>query len=118
MQALLIQCLQAGSLGLSTGLFYPPARAASTREVIEIAQPLSAYQGVYATHMRDEGDNVIESLRETLEIGRAIHAPVIVSHHKCMGRANFGRSIQTLALLQEARRYQPIALDVYPYTAG
>ncbi len=118
MQALLIQCLQAGSLGLLTGLFYPPARAASTREVIEIAQPLSAYQGVYATHMRDEGDNVIESLRETLEIGRAIHAPVIVSHHKCMGRANFGRSIQTLALLQEARRYQPIALDVYPYTAG
>lgn len=118
MQALLTQCLQAGSFGLSTGLFYSPARAASTREVIEIAQPLSAYQGVYATHMRDEGDKVMESLQETLDIGRAIHAPVIVSHHKCMGRNNFGRSVQTLALLQEARQHQSVALDVYPYTAG
>jgi N-acyl-D-amino-acid deacylase len=118
MRTLLTQCLQAGSLGLSTGLFYPPARAASTREVIEIAQPLSAYQGVYATHMRDEGDKVMDSLQEALDIGRAIHAPVIVSHHKCMGRNNFGRSVQTLALLQKARQHQPVALDVYPYTAG
>jgi N-acyl-D-amino-acid deacylase len=118
MQVLLTQCLQAGSLGLSTGLFYDPARSASTREVIEIAQSLSAYQGVYATHMRDEGDKVMESLQETLDIGRAIHAPVIVSHHKCMGRNNFGRSVQTLALLEAARHHQPVALDMYPYNAA
>jgi N-acyl-D-amino-acid deacylase len=118
MRALLAKCLQAGSLGLSTGLFYPPARAASTREVIEIAQVLSTYQGVYATHLRDEGDKVMESLEEALTIARAVNAPVIVSHHKCMGRRNFGRSLQTLALLQEARKSQPVALDVYPYTAG
>jgi len=118
MQNLLIQCLKSGSLGLSTGLFYPPARAASTHEVTEIARPLNAYQGVYATHMRDEADNVMESLQETLQLGRTIGAPVIVSHHKCMGRANFGRTVQTLALLQEARKHQAVALDVYPYTAG
>jgi N-acyl-D-amino-acid deacylase len=118
MRELLTQCLKSGSLGLSTGLYYPPARAASTREVIEVARPLSAYQGVYTTHMRDEADNVMESLQETLQIGRETGAPVIVSHHKCTGRNNFGRSVQTLALLKEARQHQPIALDVYPYTAS
>ena len=118
MRALLTQCLKEGSLGLSTGLFYPPAHAASTREVIEVAQPLSDHHGVYATHMRDEADHVLESLLETLETGRAIRAPVIVSHHKCMGQRNFGRSVQTLALLEEAKRQQPVAVDVYPYIAG
>jgi len=118
MRALLEESLQAGSLGLSTGLFYPPARAASTREVIEIASALSAHHGVYATHMRDEGDGVMESLKETFEVGREVGAPVIVSHHKCMGRRNFGRSAETLALFEAACERQPIGLDVYPYTAG
>jgi len=118
MRGLLEECLKAGVLGLSTGLYYPPARAASTREVIEIAQPLSQYNGVYTTHMRDEADKVMESLQEALEIGRAIRTPLIVSHHKCMGQNNFGRSVQTLALMKEARQHQPVALDVYPYTAG
>ena len=117
MRDLLTQCLEQGSLGLSTGLFYPSARAASAREVIDLARPLSAYCGVYATHMRDEADKVMESLQEALQIGRAIGAPVIISHHKCMGRNNFGRSVETLALLQRARQHQPVALDVYPYTA-
>ena len=118
MRELLVQCLAEGSLGLSTGLFYPPARAASAQEVIEVAQPLRDYQGVYTTHMRDEGDQVIESLRETLDVGRALGAPVIVSHHKCMGQRNFGRSVETLALLSQARCHQSVAWDVYPYTAG
>jgi N-acyl-D-amino-acid deacylase len=118
MRDLLTECLEQGSFGLSTGLYYPSARAASTHEVIEIAKPLSSYQGVYATHMRDEADQVMESLEESLAIGRAIGTPVIISHHKCMGRRNFGRSVQTLSLLHEARRHQTVALDVYPYTAG
>jgi N-acyl-D-amino-acid deacylase len=118
MRDLLTRCLQAGSLGLSTGLFYAPARAAPTGEVIEIARPLSAFQGIYVTHMRDEADKVMDSLYETLEIGRAVQAPVIISHHKCMGQRNFGRSVETLALLREARQRQPVAMDVYPYTAG
>jgi N-acyl-D-amino-acid deacylase len=68
--------------------------------------------------MRDEADGVMESLKETLDVGRAIGSPVLVSHHKCMGQKNFGRSIQTLGLLQEARQHQAVAWDVYPYTAG
>jgi N-acyl-D-amino-acid deacylase len=118
MQKLLQQCLEAGALGFSTGLFYPPARAASTHEVTELAALLSSYEGVYATHMRDEADGVMESLKETLAVGRAIGSPVIISHHKCMGQKNFGRSVQTLSLLQEARQHQSLAWDVYPYTAG
>jgi N-acyl-D-amino-acid deacylase len=118
MRDLLTACLEQGSLGLSTGLFYPSARAASTQEVIDVAKPLSTYHGIYATHMRNEADGVMESLEESLQIGRAIGAPLIVSHHKCMGRRNFGRSVQTLALLVEARRRQPVGWDVYPYTAG
>lgn len=118
MRALLIACLEAGSLGLSTGLFYAPARAAPKEEVIKLGEPLAAYSGIYVTHMRDEADNVMESLHETLAIGRALRVPVIISHHKCMGRRNFGRSVETLALLEHSRNAQPLALDLYPYTAG
>ena len=118
MRALLAECLEQGSLGLSTGLFYPPARAATTQEVIEIAEPLRAHQGLYVTHMRNEADQVIESIEESLEIGHAAGVPLVISHHKCMGHRNFGRSTETLALLDRARARQPVALDVYPYTAG
>jgi len=118
MRVLLEQCLQEGSLGLSTGLFYMAARSAPTAEVIELAQPLKCHGGLYVTHMRDEGDHVLESIRETMRIGREVQAPVIVSHHKCLGSRNFGRSTQTLALFDEARRAQCLAFDVYPYTAA
>jgi N-acyl-D-amino-acid deacylase len=118
MRDLLTDCLEQGSIGLSTGLFYAPARAASTREVIELAQPLRAHHGLYVTHMRDEADHVTESIEGSLEIGRAAGVPVIISHHKCMGQRNFGRSVETLALLERARSRQSVALDVYPYTAG
>jgi N-acyl-D-amino-acid deacylase len=117
MRALLTESLEQGSIGMSTGLFYPPARAASTREVIEVARPLKSYDGVYTTHMRDEADHVVQSIQEALEIGKAIEAPVIVSHHKCMGQQNFGRSAETLALFKAARQHQEVSLDVYPYTA-
>lgn len=118
MRTLLTDCLRAGSFGLSTGLFYPPARAASTEEIVQIAEPLQEHDALYVTHMRDEADGVLQSLEETLQIGRTNRCPVIISHHKCMGRKNYGRSVQTLALLERARTQQRIALDVYPYTAG
>ena len=118
MRELLTQCLEQGSLGLSTGLFYPSARAASTTEVIEIAQALRAYRGVYATHMRDEADGVVQSIEESLLIGREAGVDVVISHHKCIGRKNFGRSVETLALLDRARATQGVAWDVYPYNAG
>ena len=118
MRTQLIECLEQGSVGLSTGLFYAPAFAAPTQEVIEIASVLKKYGGVYTTHMRDEADNVVDSINETLEIGRAIDAPVIVSHHKCQGKRNFGKSVETLALIKAASKLQDVAIDVYPYTAS
>lgn len=118
MRALLSDTLRSGSFGLSTGLFYPPARAASTDEVIGVAMPLREFGGVYTSHIRDEADGVLESLKEALQIGRTSARATIISHHKCMGKRNFGRSAQTLALLERARREQAVALDVYPYTAG
>ena len=118
MRDLHFDCLQQGSLGLSTGLFYPAARSASTSEVVEVARPLGAHDGVYTTHIRDEADQVIASLEEALFIGREAGVPTIISHHKCMGRRNFGRSVETLALLDRARQRQQVAWDVYPYAAA
>ncbi|MFQ5775171.1 MAG: amidohydrolase family protein [Kiloniellaceae bacterium] len=118
MRAALERALDAGAVGLSTGLFYPPANAAPTEEVIELAKALEGFRALHTTHMRDEGDHVTDSLEETFRIGREARAPVVVSHHKCTGMRNFGRTVETLALIEEARRGQAIGLDAYPYVAG
>jgi N-acyl-D-amino-acid deacylase len=118
MRKLLTESLAAGSIGLSTGLFYPAARAAPAREVIEIGMPLRQYGGVYVSHMRDEADGLVDSVKETLAIGRRIGAPVVISHHKCMGVRNFGRSKETLAVIRRAQKNQRVALDLYPYDAS
>jgi len=118
MRARLEDGLKAGAIGLSSGLFYPPAMAASTDEVAEIAAPLGAYGGVYCAHIRDEGDHIVGALYEAFEIGRRAGAPTVVSHHKLSGRANFGRSVETLKLFDQAMAKQKIAFDVYPYIAG
>lgn len=110
--------LDAGAVGLSTGLFYPPAKAATTEEVIKLAELLFERGGIHTTHMRDETDGVVESLEETFRIGREAEVPVVVSHHKCAGSANFGRSVETLRLIDQARHRQSVGLDAYPYTAG
>ncbi|MBV8186615.1 MAG: D-aminoacylase [Alphaproteobacteria bacterium] len=118
MRDLLDQSLEQGAIGMSSGLFYPPAMAASTDEVAEVAKPLGKWGGVYTAHMRDEGDDILKSMDETFEIGRRAGAPVIVSHHKCAGRSNFGRMKETLPKFSEAMKSQEIAFDVYPYVAG
>ena len=110
--------LAAGAVGLSTGLFYAPAAQAPTDEVIEIASALKAHGGRYVTHMRDEADDVLKSLEETFLIGREAGVPVVVSHHKVTGKANFGRSKETLELFERYRHSQKIGLDVYPYHAS
>ena len=112
--------LQQGCIGLSTGLDYPPAAAASTDEVIQLASVLHEFNhAVYVTHMRDEGDQVLTAVEETLQIGRHAQVPVIISHHKCAGPNNYGRSRQTLALIDQARSaQQAVSLDVYPYIAS
>ncbi len=112
------EALEAGAFGLSTGLAYPTAQAAPTSEVAALARHLTPHRGLYVTHMRDEGDHVIESIEETLAIGRQAGVRVVISHHKCNGARNWGRSTETLAVIEEARREMPVDLDCYPYIAG
>lgn len=118
MRAAVRSALQAGALGLSTGTFYPPAAAATAEEIIAVGADLALHGGVYATHMRDEGDKVIEAIDESAAIARALKVPLVVSHHKVMGAANFGRSVQTLDKLRLLAGTQTVCLDCYPYTAS
>lgn len=118
MQALVSACVEAGAVGLSTGLFYEPASEAPMEEVAALLDALAGSGAVYTTHMRDEGDNIVESLNESFDTADQTGVPLIVSHHKCSGRENFGRSRETLAMFDAARARQPVALDVYPYAAS
>jgi N-acyl-D-amino-acid deacylase len=118
MRAFVEEAMQAGAIGMSTGTFYPPAAAATTEEIIEVGRPLSARKALYVTHMRDEGDRVLDSLEETFRIGRELAIPVVVSHHKVQNQRNFGRTRETLPFIREAMKHQCIGLDCYPYTAG
>ena len=118
MRERLAEGMEAGALGFSTGLIYGPNKAATTDEVAAVAEVAGAAGGLYVTHMRNEHDGIEEAMEEAFEIGRRAGAGVVISHHKCAGRQNFGRSRDTLALLDKARERQAIGLDVYPYTAG
>ena len=118
MRALLAEGLTAGAIGFSTGLYYKPAAAADMDEIVALAEPLADAGGVYATHMRNEHDHVVESLEETFATALKANVSVVVSHHKCAGRKNWGRSRETLAVIDEARGRQRIGLDAYPYAAG
>ncbi|HEX3067483.1 MAG TPA: amidohydrolase family protein [Thermoanaerobaculia bacterium] len=111
MQKLVDEALEAGAIGVSTGLFYEPARAATTEEVIEVCRPLSARNALYCTHMRSEADGVVDSLDETFRIGRELAIPVVVSHHKVLGTPNYGRSVETLSIIEKAMQSQEIGLD-------
>lgn len=112
------EAMQAGAWGLSSGVFYPPARAATTRELIEVGRPLTAARGHYVTHLRDEANHVLESMAEAFAIGRALDVHVVLSHHKVVGVCNHGRSSETLSAIVEAAKSQPVALDCYPYHAS
>ncbi|MBI3916774.1 MAG: D-aminoacylase [Betaproteobacteria bacterium] len=112
------EALAAGAIGISTGTAYAPAAAAPAEELIEVCRPLSEYAGLYATHMRNEDDRVIESIEETCRVGRELGVPVVISHHKTVGTANHGRSVETLALIRRRMTEQEIGLDCYPYIAS
>ena len=118
MRARLAEALDAGAIGFSTGLAYPPAAAAPTGEVIALADLLHAAGAIHTTHMRDESEHVLDSMDETFAIGRAADVPVVVSHFKVSGTANFGRSRETLPKIAEAMLHQPVGLDAYPYAAS
>jgi N-acyl-D-aspartate/D-glutamate deacylase len=118
MRAQLQEALDGGALGLSSGLAYASARDASTDEVMALAQPLYAAGGVYVTHMRTEAEAILDAMGEAFEIGRKTSVPVILSHLKCAGIANWGRSGEVLHALDSARDAQQIGCDCYPYAAG
>jgi N-acyl-D-amino-acid deacylase len=118
MQARLKDALAQGASGFSTGLYYPPNMMAPTDEVIAVAEALRAAGGIYVTHMRDEANDVLLSIEETLKIGRAVNTPVVISHHKCAMPENFGRSVETLPVIDTGAAGQKVDFDVYPYAAG
>src|SRR5271156_6124060 len=118
MQARLKAALAEGASGFSTGLYYPPNMMAPTEEVIAVAEALRDAGGLYVTHMRDEADDVLLSIEETLRIGRAVNVPVVISHHKCAMPENYGRSVETLPVIEAASARQRVDFDVYPYHAG
>lgn len=118
MEALVDSAMRDGALGLSTGLEYVPATYATTDEVVALARVAARYGGIYVTHMRDEGAGVMESLHETLEVGRRARIPVQINHLKVTGAAQWGWSDRILTLLDSARAAgQQVAWDIYPYTA-
>lgn len=112
------EALEDGALGLSSGLAYLSANSATTEEVMSLAQPLAAAGAIYTTHMRTESEKILDALDEAFKIGRMNHVPVIVSHLKCAGIANWGRSGEVLQALETAQRTQSAGCDCYPYAAG
>ena len=118
MQAMARDSMAAGALGVSTGTAYAPAASAPTEEIIEVCRPLGEFGGRYVTHMRNEDDRIIDAIEETCAIGRALNVPVVISHHKTVGIRNHGRSEETLALIAQRMREQPLCLDCYPYIAS
>ena len=113
------QAMRDGAFCLSTGLFYVPGNFSSTEEVIEIAKVVGRMGGYHISHMRDEAAHVLDSVRETIRIGEEGGLPTQITHHKIIGRANWGLSVQTLKLVDEARaRGVDVTIDQYPYTAS
>ena len=118
MEALLDQAMAEGAHGLSSGLFYEEAFAAPASEVTALAKIVARHGGVYATHLRSEMQAIIEALHEAGDTAFDAGAPLVISHHKCAGPANWDRTLETLPLIDALGKRQDIAIDVYPYVAG
>src|SRR3954465_2118592 len=118
MRDLVREALGAGAIGFSSGLYYELSNAAPAEEVVQIAEPLKQFNGIYCTHMRNEADQVIDSLDESFRAARELDVPVVISHHKVVGEKNHGRSRETLPHIAKAMQAQPVCLDCYPYMAS
>lgn len=113
------KAMQDGAVGLSTGLIYIPGTYTKTPEIVDLAKIAAKYNGVYATHMRDEGDSVTYAINEALTIGREAKIPVEISHFKLSGQQNWGRSKETVPMIDAARKEGiEVTIDQYPYTAS
>ena len=119
MRALVVQAFEQGACGFSTGLIYRPGRWSDTDEVVALASAAHDFDALYTTHMRNEGDKLLEAVDETLQIGREAGVHAHISHHKSAGRPNWGKVKESLARVDAARAAgQRVTLDIYPYTAG
>ena len=119
MRAIVEDGMKAGAFGMSTGLFYVPGAFTPIEEVIELAKVAAKYGGIHISHMRDEAFGVLDSVRETIRIGEEGGLPTQVTHHKIVGPKNYGKSVETLKLLEAARlRGVDATSDQYPYTAS
>ena len=119
MQALTRRAMEEGALGLSTGLFYVPGNFSTQSEIETLATIVGQYGGIYISHMRDEAKAVLASVEETLSIGKAGNLPAQITHHKIIGKSNWGLSKQTLEMVDAFRAEgHSVYLDQYPYTAS
>lgn len=118
MRGLLASALEVGAVGLSTGLIYAPGLHATTDEIASLASELSERGGIYASHIRGEGETVFDSIRECIDVGRRAGVPAHVSHLKVEGQPMWGRAPELLALIDAERaRGADVTADQYPYTA-
>jgi N-acyl-D-amino-acid deacylase len=119
MEALVAQAMKDGAVGFSTGLIYIPGTYSTTDEVISLAKQSAMYNGIYASHIRNEESGVLDAINEAIDIGRKANLPVEISHFKAGYKANFGKSKQMVALVEAARKEGlDVTIDQYPYTAS
>ncbi len=119
MKALVAQAMQQGAFGISTALIYPPGHYAKTEELIELAKVAARYGGIYATHMRSEGQSEVAAVEEALRIGKEAGLPVEIFHLKVIGQPRWGSMPKIVAMIQAARDAgQDVSADMYPYVAG
>jgi len=119
MEGLIAKAMKDGAVGMSTGLIYLPGMYSNTAEVVGLAKETAKYKGIYASHIRNEENSVVDAINEAIDIGKAALIPVQISHFKVSGKSNWGRSPETLALIENARAAgYDVTIDQYPYTAS
>src|SRR5262245_54110534 len=119
MRELVRREMEAGALGITTALIYPPAFFAKTDELIELCKVAAKYHGKYTTHMRSEGNQLIEGVQETIRISREAGLPAEIYHLKALGEANWPKMDQVIRMIEDARRQGvKISANMYTYTAG
>ncbi len=118
MQAMIATAMGEGAFGISTGLRYIPGTYSTTDEVVALSQVASDSGGIYTSHLREEGLGLLDGVNEAIAIGRRTRIPIVLTHHKAVGQAMWGKSVVTLAMIDSARRAGvDVMADVYPYTA-
>jgi N-acyl-D-amino-acid deacylase len=119
MKRLVAESMEAGGWGFATGLIYTPGKYAQTQELIELSREAAVRGGIYVSHIRGEGETLLESVDEAMAIGKTAGMPVHISHHKASGKANWGKVNDSLRMMEEARAGGlDVTSEVYPYTAG